>query len=127
MGKLRQLAIGIMGYMANNNGKMPPDLKALVPYIEDIEMLRSPLSKGTLPTGESDYVYICVGSMMRLLRPDETMVIYERLENYDGKGTIAAFADGHVERVEDMERFKDLLAKSEALAAERHNRAGGKE
>ena len=123
MSNLSNLVVGVMAYAADNDGKSPPDLKALAPYVENMpEMLKSPMSKGTLPPGESDYVYIRVGSAMRLSRPQDIMVLYERPENYDGKGTMAAFADGHVERVKDMERFKDLLAKSKALAAEREKR-----
>ena len=116
---LNMLSKTIVMYAAEHDERMPPDLKALAPYLDGMrDVLRSPLSKGKLPASESDYVYIPLGRMTDIRGPHETIVLYERPENHDGKGTIAAFADGHVERV-DMERFKELLKAAQALSAKR--------
>ena len=117
---LRQLSMAIVVYESENDGKMPPDLKALATHVDEMDMgnvLKSPLSKGKLPAGESDYVYIPLGRLTEIHKPSETIMLYERPENHDGKGTIVAFIDGHVERV-DMKKFKKLLKAAQALAKE---------
>jgi prepilin-type processing-associated H-X9-DG protein len=117
MNNLAQLAKATHSYAADNDGKMPPDLKALERYLDDMpKVLTSPLSKRKLPAGESDYVYIPLGNLMRIPDPTQTIMLYERPENHDGKGTIAVFVDGHVERL-DMEKFKQLLKAAQALSA----------
>ena len=117
MANLQQLATAIYNCAVDNDGKMPPDLKALEPYLDDMpKVLTSPLSKGKLPAGESDYVYIPLGNVMRIRDPTQAIMLYERLENHDGKGTLAAFLDGHVQRL-DMEKFKQLLKAAQALSA----------
>ena len=113
--KLRQLSKAIVAYAAEYEGKMPPDLKAVARYLDNLDKaLRSPLSKGKLPAGQSDYVYIPVGRLFDAA--PETIMLYERPENHDGKGTMVAFTDGHVEQV-DMARFKQLLKAARALSA----------
>jgi len=114
---LRELSKAIIMYATEHEEKMPPDLKALERYLDDTRnVLRSPLSKGKLPADQSDYVYIPLGTLYRLFAAaPETIMLYERPENHDGKGTIVAFSDGHTERV-DMARFKELLKAAQALA-----------
>lgn len=106
-------------YGAEQDGRLPPDLNALLPYLGDAGLLVSPASGREPPkikdgqiVGEVDYVYLPWPKLSAIQRLTRAVVAYERPENYDGAGTNVAFADGHVEWME-REEFEAALDRSE--------------
>ncbi|OPZ20767.1 MAG: hypothetical protein BWZ10_00613 [candidate division BRC1 bacterium ADurb.BinA364] len=122
---LHSLSVGMIMYAADNGGRLPPDLDAVVkPYLgSNTKLLVSPLSGRPEPrlvdgkiVGEIDYVFVCPGiKMIEVENPAEFLMLYEHLENYDDAGTNAAFVDGHVAHLSREEFFKALEKTKAAL------------
>jgi len=126
MAKLRQIAVALQAYAADQDGRLPPDFGALKEHLGSAGMFVSNLSgrkppkfeKGKL-VGETDYVYILTAvapsadppkrlRMSQIQAPSKFILAYERPENYGKRGTAAAFLDGHVEFL-SSEKFKAAL------------------
>ena len=129
---LSGLSTAVMLYMEANDGKAPKALSDLFTdesekYLSDTSSLVSPLSDNQAPQivdgqiqGEIDYVYLGV-------KPDGPvhMIIYERLELHSGRGTNAAFSDGHVQWL-SREEYEQELKKAKELLAPAKENAGEK-
>jgi prepilin-type processing-associated H-X9-DG protein len=113
---IRQLAMGFHMYASDTQGNVPEDLDDIQRYLGDRfeEVMTNPQRP---QFGSEGYVYIPPheGQLARVRPADQRLVIYERFDEWPG-GVAAGFADGHVEFVEDRERFEQLLreAKGEA-------------
>ena len=105
-------------------GGPAPSLLVLIQGRLPARFLISPVSGRKLktdkegnPIGPFDYIYVAVstqgdGGLPRARR----VLAYERPENYNNKGTVVGYADGHSEWV-TIEKFKeDLKATQEWLA-----------
>lgn len=115
---------GVYLYAADNNGRSPQSLTALVDGgYASIEMLYSP--KGDAPKDpamlrrlkpQPDYVYL---RPTRVLdnAPGAAVMIFEHPENYAGEdGTVVGYVSGHVEWV-SMRRFRELMRNARPGAA----------
>ncbi|MHC4984016.1 MAG: hypothetical protein ACYTF6_12725, partial [Planctomycetota bacterium] len=111
MSNVRELAFAVMSYSASHAGNMPESLQAVEAYLALADFPKSPLSKDKRGR-QPDYIYVRFSRIAAVPHPSRTILIYERLENYDGKGTTVAFVDGHVEWV-DAEKFRQLLKASQ--------------
>jgi len=132
MSNVKSIAVAIMMYTADNNNMYPPNLEAIKEYVESEKVFVSPVSGRKPPqvvdgkiVGEIDYIYIPPGRIAEIENPGETIVIYERPENYDFKGTVAGFADGHVEWI-SLERFDELMKAMKMRREKRTNDENGK-
>jgi len=93
MSNLKQMALAVIMYAEDNDGKCPPDLEAVKPYGVDDRVLQSPRK----PNGFSGPSYIYIPGLSRNIQgPAETIVVYENPQICDD-GTNVAFMDGHVE------------------------------
>ncbi len=116
MSNVRMIGMAMVMYSNENDGGYPQRLGFLKEYVGTEKLFVSPVSGRKPPEitdgriiGEIDYIYIPPGRRLSAIEnPAGTIVIYERPENYDFKGTVAGFADGHVEWV-SMERFDELV------------------
>jgi len=127
---VHQISLGVHMYAADHDGAMPPDIDSLLPYVGSAEVFVSPASGRKPPrvvdgkiVGEVDYVYLPWTRLRAIGDPTRAIIAYERPENYDGKETNVAFADGHVERM-PMGAFRRALDRSEKA---RRKAAGGAE
>jgi prepilin-type processing-associated H-X9-DG protein len=131
MSNLHNIAIAVHQYAADHDGAMPPDLDSLLPYAAGAsQLLVSPASGRPAPrvadgkiVGEVDYVYVPWGKLETIPEPARAIIAYERPENYGGKRTNVAFADGHLECME-IGQFRAALDRSETA---RRKAAGGAE
>jgi len=97
-------------YAADNKDQWPPDLAALKKsYLGPKwkKMLTNPLR----PELEVGYVYVRPAAKTSDVKdPANTVVLYEAHEKWD-EGINVGFADGHVQRMADQAKFKELLKK----------------
>jgi len=96
-------------YAAENKDQWPPDLSALKRHLgrEWKKMLTNPLR----PELEVGYVYVRPAAKTTDVKdPAGTVVLYEAHEKW-GEGINVGFADGHVSRMTDQAKFKELLKK----------------
>lgn len=114
---LRGIGVAMHMYVAEHGDTLPPDLSTLVEegHISE-DMLTSPVGDRELDDGESDYVYSYPGlRLAEISNHSEFVLVYERPENYDGRGTNVLFADGHVERLDRWEFDQALRRTEEAV------------
>jgi len=93
MSNLKQLALSVIMYADDHDGKLPSDLATAKPYYGNDRVLKSPHK----PQGFDGPSYIYVAGLSRTAeRPHEDIVIYENPRICD-EGANVAFLDGHVE------------------------------
>jgi hypothetical protein len=113
---LRQIALGCLLYAGENEGKLPPNLQDLVAkgYIKKAEILESPRKPNDFE-GPS-YVYI-PGLETRI---DKTHIIIVAYENpaFCSDRICAAFLDGHVTAMDQVEFLERLQATYKQLSRE---------
>ena len=103
MSNLKQIALALMMYADDHDGRFPDDLQAARSYFGSSKVLESPRKpKGF--EGES-YIYIN-GQSLQIDSPATQILVYENPEFCDDKIS-AAFMDGHVE---SMSRNRFLKA-----------------
>jgi prepilin-type processing-associated H-X9-DG protein len=96
-------------YAAENKDQWPPDLSALERYLGPVgkRVLINPLR----PELKVGYIYVRPAAKMSDMRNlSSTIVLYEAHEKW-GEGVWVGFADGHVQRMADQAKFKELLKK----------------
>jgi prepilin-type processing-associated H-X9-DG protein len=103
---LRQLAMTVMlGYQATK--QYPADIDAIIAQGNvNRQVLRNPLR----PEKEIGYVYVKPAAQAGQAagKPAEHVIFYEEHEKF-GEGVNVGFLDGHVEYINNEERFKTLL------------------
>ncbi len=101
---LHGLGLTMRLYATSEEGRYPDTLDDLVKgkYVSP-EVLRSPRQKGPGPS----YVYLKPANP-EAPNASYVVVAYERLANYDNKGTVVLFLDGHVQWL-DMAGFEKLV------------------
>jgi prepilin-type processing-associated H-X9-DG protein len=104
MSNMRQLLLGCVMYSNDHKGDWPDKLDAIGKYLGGDEMLKRILSNPVHPERKPAYIYV---KPQHIRQASQQMVIYESHTKFDGVN--AGFADGHVERVMDKQRFADLL------------------
>lgn len=112
---LRQIGQGIMLYVNENQGKMPPDLAA-VAKTQDLapEVLHSPFGEAK---AAGDYTYLAVDAPNKEIPPD-VVIAYDSAELRAGDGANVLYADGHVEWLE-RDGANKALGKAAQWRAER--------
>jgi prepilin-type processing-associated H-X9-DG protein len=138
MTNLRGIGIAMQMYAAEHDEELPPDFAVLVegqyvsappePGRESIFTSpagdRRPGFRDGEMVGECDYVYAHRGLRLTDIRyPGSFVVAYERPENYDGKGTVVLFADGHAEWL-DREHYDSAMRETERML---NDRKGGED
>ncbi len=118
---LHGIGSGMHMYAVAHRDVFPPDLDVLVDegYISP-EMLASPAGEARRgpEDGQSDYIYPNPGLRLSDIRnAPEFVLVYERPENYDGRGTNVLFADGSV-RWMSTEEFEEAKRRTEKAAGE---------
>ncbi|NBB96204.1 MAG: hypothetical protein GVY16_10770 [Planctomycetes bacterium] len=115
-------------YQADHGDAFPPDVEALIAYGYGAKLFVSPLSGRPAPVwdhenrtlkGEVDYIlidYSSLGSKAgNLPSPSQTLLAYERPENYrPGEEINALFVDSHVSTVSRAELAKLIEAAKKA-------------
>lgn len=126
---LRQIGVAAIMYSNENNGRLPPDLGALSPYANAMQVFFCP-GDGDRPLAapppdqarqaawirqNSDYVYLGAGLRIAdIVRPAEFIIAHDKIENHGGRGVNALFADGHVEWMA-TEDFKAAMQRQAEL------------
>ncbi len=121
---LHQIGTCLMVYAADNNGRLPPNLGVLVGEYGLIPGTLVSPSSGRQPpkvkdgeiVGDTDYEYIQLPSLQAIGEASEAVIAYEKPENYRGEGTLALFADGHVQWV-TVPRLRQLLTATRRLSS----------
>jgi prepilin-type processing-associated H-X9-DG protein len=122
---LRQLILALKAFADDaDDSRFPDKLSALVEedYIADVKVFIAPKSATKIKDADevdakSDFTYEGAGKVDD--GDGDTIIIYDKAGSHEGKGRHVAFADGHVQWVEEGE-FKKLL---EAQRAGRRNAA----
>lgn len=131
MSNMRQLAAAFHMYAQEHGGQTPPDLGALVAYVANdaalflradqaamvpLDVLHGdPAALAAWVNANAHYVYAVPGRRLPDLgSAPQVIVFHEPFESARSDGTIlAAFADGHVERL-TVDRARTLLQEQEA-------------
>src|SRR5205823_5799762 len=109
MSNMRQITMACMMYAAENKGKWPEDLKALDKYLRNnVKQVMTNLLQPELVPG---FIYIKPANPRA--GANEKMVLYAAHKEF-GSGVCVAFLDGHVEFVNNKQRFDELVAKTTA-------------
>lgn len=110
--KLSQLFIWVYRYAEDHGGRFPPDLQTLV---EEGRMPPDFLHNPLRPEQEEPYVCVSPGIVLdRLEDPATFVVMHEAFEGWpEDYGVCVVFADGHVRRIHDEQRFRKLMEKTE--------------
>lgn len=108
MTNLRGLVTAMHYYVSDHQDQFPPDFDVLLSEgMISPKALQSPLR----PELEVAYVYVNPGvKLSEIKRPSETIVMYEKFDEWPEGGVAAAFLDGHVERITDRSSFEEQLA-----------------
>ncbi|MHC4218195.1 MAG: hypothetical protein ACYSU7_07020 [Planctomycetota bacterium] len=104
--QVRELAVAMMIYAADNDDAAPPDLKALADYI-DPRLLHSPF--GPVSDGRGDFWMNT--SLKRLSQsrfPDQQVAFYDRAMYEHSHELAVGFFDGHIQ-VMDTWEFETLI------------------
>ena len=119
MTNLKALGSAISMYATDHRDFLPRDLDVLAreAYIGG-GLLSSPATDGPAPrvvsgeiVGRVDYVYVRPAARMRdIANPATTLIAYEPIEHWDGKGTVVLFADGNPEWL-SAEQFEKVRAR----------------
>ena len=116
MSNLRQLLLACHMYAADHQGQWPDELAAVTQkYLGGVEKARQIMTNPARPQADPGYTY---------LKPADPRggdmatkaVMYETHTDF-GRGVAVGFADGHVEFVNNRQRFDRLLAGANAPAA----------
>jgi hypothetical protein len=117
---LNGIGKGIYFYIEEHDWELPPDLDALVrDDLIPAGILVSPLARREPPklvdgklVGEIDYVYIKLPPKLTdVEKPHETIMAYERPENFGGRGTNVLFVSGRVKFLKTSQ-FQELLKRT---------------
>ncbi len=127
LSRARGIAMGCMLYHTQHE-TMPPDLATLVREgCVGTDYLVSPVSGKRAPrfdrdrnvlVGDCDYILVGLGDLDDLDGEHRVLMVYENPDNYKGKGTVAAFADGHAEWLSAKEFRAAMDYTLKALAGE---------
>ncbi len=105
MSNLRQLTIALLMYADDANGKLPDSLSELIDngYLQDEAIFACPQAENPAASAANpDYLYFGKGLVLaRLDRPSRTVILADKPGNHDGLVNVA-FADAHVETVQQM-------------------------
>lgn len=101
---LLDIGKAIFTYSAKHNDRWPPDLPALVKegYLKEHN-----LANPSDPLRKNGYVYIRPSKNVTQVNPQQ-MLMHEAFDQW-GDGINVAYADGHVEFIEDQKEFEKLL------------------
>ena len=124
MSNMRQILVACIMYH-NDNSKWPDDLKSLTKYLNGGgggAPVGAPGPGGAGPGGKNAVLinprrpdaepgFIYCKPAEPILQPAETVVMYESHKDF-ADGVNVGFADGHVEFVNDKQRFDELLART---------------
>jgi hypothetical protein len=107
MSNMRQILMACQMYSAENKGKFPEDLKALGKYLNNnAQVMKNPARPDVNPP----FIYIKPASQRG--NTSQRVVLYESHKEF-GTGICVGFLDGHVEFMQDKNRFDQLLAETE--------------
>ncbi|MCF7848101.1 MAG: DUF1559 domain-containing protein [Kiritimatiellales bacterium] len=102
---LKQLTLGLIMYADDTNGQFPDSLAQLVEkgYIQNDDIFKCPQAENPgAGAANPDYLYFGKGLTLRTLeKPSRTVILADKPTNH-GDTVNVAFADGHVQRVQDM-------------------------
>ena len=110
---IRQVLQACMMYSNDHKGQWPDDLKALDNYFRGPAQAQQVLTNPARPDMKPAYVYL--KPQLPVAEPPNTIVVYESHTDF-GPGVNVGFADGHVEFVNNKERFDTLIAQVAQLA-----------
>lgn len=96
----KQLTVGLMAWLLDNDDKFPATLEALKEgHLVELEKVTiCPFDPNRQPGG---YEFLLAGkTLSKIPEPATTPMLRAKFTSSDGRRTVA-FADGHVERVKD--------------------------
>lgn len=108
MSKARQIAVAIIVHANDGGGALPADLEALVTagIIEAQDLRRH---------GEWQYLGDADVKLDKIETPGEVVLLYDAEALSTGRSVVAAFADGHVERLDPVSAVDRIDASRHAL------------
>ena len=101
MSNIRQMLMACIIYSNDHRGQWPATLEAATGT-----MPASLLTNPSRPKAKPAYIYMKPANAKKL--PNESLVLYEAFDRWPGLVNVG-FADGHVERIDDQQRFEQLL------------------
>lgn len=104
---IKNIVLACHMHAADHQGQWPDDLAATVKYLGGAEQAKLILTNPLRPEVKPAYVYLKPADPRR--NTADTAAIYESHTDF-GRGVAVGFVDGHVEFINDRQRFDQLLA-----------------
>lgn len=115
MTNIKNLLLACHMHAADHEGRWPDELAALEKYIGGGEPAEQVMTNPARPDVKPAYVYLKPANPSA--RTADTAVVYESHTDF-GRGVAVGFVDGHVEFINDRQRFDQLLADSATAPTE---------
>lgn len=105
---LKQIGLAIQIFVADNEGRLPPNLELLFPkYIDDTTISSCPSKHGGVKRGEMDYAYV---AGLKPADPKDCVLAYDKEGNHEG-GRNVLLISAEVKWMTEAE-FRKTLAKT---------------